>query len=355
MRTRKTIEIPRTYTSAVGTSLGSHVRIDKDDSLSFSLCLVLDEVLQLKETPMIEPSIQSFSHKLIPALSYSFKVFQYDCVSRSNNLLADFVVHPTHIAFLSARQSFKLPSGGLCAFTLESSPQILELDNLGLVASKNPAVRTDGKIIYSEINTEISVATESAGVFNRCHGLPQVPSDLSGESDMKEHPSFSISDNLKSLVFPIKIFPIIFGNINAKILPLAFDKGGKANFIKRECKKVSVEADRAGFHNWLPFELSGFKIFRSLGNGFTGKISRKPLPQILIDKMMKLESVAYLRFKTFINSILDSMKKSIGHIKQLLVHSDFKLYRGNGLHKVECRYNLYINILEVNWTNSPPL
>ena len=330
MRTIKKIKIPRTNITALRASLGSHIRINKNSSLAFSFSFVLDEALQLKETPMIEPSVQSLAHKLIPALSYSFKVLQNDRVSRSNNIFADFVVNPTHITFLPATQSFKPSYSRLCAFTLESFPQVLELHNLGLMTIKDLAIRTDGKVVYSEVNTNyFLVATRNRGI------------DISRECDMKEHLSFSIFDNLKSLVIPVQVFPIIFRNRDWNILPFAFGKGSNPNLFKRESEKVSVETNRTGFHNWLDFKLGSFKIFRSLCYGFTGKVSRKPLPQILVNKMVKLKSVAYLGFKSFINGILDSLKKSAGHINKLLIIINFQLYSSDRFHSNKIKVLLY--------------
>lgn len=349
----KKIKVSRTNFTTVRTNLGSHIRIDKDNSLSFSFSFVANELLQLKETPTIEPSVQSFTHILIPTLSYPFKILQYDCISRSNNLLADVVVNPTHITFLFARDCFKQSFSRLCAFTLKSFPQELVLHNLGLMTSENLAITTDGKVVYSEVNTEISVATESAGVFNSCRGLPQVPSDLYRECDVKEHLSFSILDNLKSLVLPIKILPVVFRNVDRDVLSLTFDKCGNPNLIKGECKQVSVETDRARLHNRLLFKLSSFKILRSLGYCFTGKVGRKPLPQVFIDDVMKLESIDYLSFKSFVDSILNRIKKCVRHILNLFIQSNLNLYRGNGFHNQSVYHNLYLNVTEVTGSIHP--
>ena len=353
MRTRKTIKITRTDISAVGAGLGSHVRVDKNNHLSFSFSFVLDKTLKLKEVPMIEPSVQSLAHKLIPALSYSFKVLQNDCISRGNNFLADVVVYPTHITFLTARDCFKLSDGRLCAFTLEFSPQILVLDNLCFVTSENFTITTDGKVIYSEVNTEISVATESAGVFNRCHGLLQVPSDLYRECNVKEHLSFSIFHNLKRLVSPVEILPVIFRNVDRNILSFTFDKSSKANLIKGEGKQVSIETNRARLHNGLLFKLSRFKILRSLSNSFTGKVSRKPLSQIFIDEMMEFVPIANFGFKSFVNSVLDSFKKCVRHFNQLFIQIYLNLYCGNGFHNPSTDTNLYLNVTEVTGSIHP--
>ena len=349
MQTRKGIIIPRTEFKAVATGLGSKIRLDKDNSLAFPFSFILDETLQLIETPRVEPSIEYLAHKSVSTLSYSFKVFQNNNISVLDNLFAYEMVGMPHIAFLPSRKQFKLSFTGFCAFALQPSPQILELHNLGLMTFENPAIRTNSKVVYSDINTHnIAVATRSRGV------------DVSGKSNMKKQFGFSIFDDFKHLVSPVKVFPIVFRNVYRNVFSLSWSKSSQPNFVKAECEKVSIETYRARFHNRFSLKFGGFKVFRSLCYGFTGKISRKPLPQILIDKMMQFKSVAYLGFKSLVNSILNSLKKSIAHSKKFFVVLNFQLYCSNGFHIVECRHRLYINfthkcpvLMEVSVNSSP--
>src|SRR3990167_6228862 len=57
--------------------------------------------------------------------------------------------------------------------------------------------------------------------------------------------------------------------------------------------------------------------------------------------MMKLKSVAYLGFKSFVNSILNSLKKGAGHIKQLLITGNFQFDGGNRFHKLNAEQLIY--------------
>ncbi len=321
MQTNETGKVKGTEFSAVGTSLASQIRTNLDYSDSFLQSLIFDEGLQLVETPTVNPSIKPFSHILVPALPYSFKVFHYDCVNIAvDDLFAYVVVDPSHIAFLSARNSFQKSFSIFCAFTMESSPQILELNNLGLMTFEYSAITTDSEIVYSEVNSEFLVATRTRNV------------NLSRECDMKEHPSFSVFDEFKSLVSPVKILPITFGNTYKKISPFTFNKSSKANLVRRECEQVSIKADRTRLYNWLLFKLSRFEVFRCFSNSLTREISRKPVSQILVNKMMKLKPIAYLGFKSLVNSVLNCLKKNIAHIKQIFTVGCFDFYRGNELH-----------------------
>ena len=200
MQTSKEIIIPRTKFKAVRTGLGSKIRINLDYPNSLQFGFIANELLQLEETPTVEPSVKSFSHKLVPALSYTFKVLQDNCVSRTDNLFTYIMVNPTHITFLPTRKLLQKPLSRLCAFTLEFSPQILVLHNLGLMTFENLAIRTDSKVVYSDINTQNPVSTRRWSV------------DVSGKSNVKEQLSFPIS----FLCLGVKVASLIFSKLNVK-------------------------------------------------------------------------------------------------------------------------------------------
>ncbi len=336
MYTNKTIKIPRTYFKAITTSLGSHVGIYKVNSLSFSFSFIFDEALQLIETPTIKQSIKSFSYIIVPTFSYPFKILQNYYIIIFDNSLTYIMVNPTHITFLSSRDRFKLSSGRLCAFGLEFSPQVNMLHDSGFVSFENLAIRTDSKVIYPDINTNNPVATTRSWSV-----------DVSGKSDMKEHPSFFILDKFKRLVSPIKILPIVFGDVYRNVHPLSRSKSSQSNLLKRESEKVSIKTNWTIFYHRFLFKVSRFKISRSLTNCFNSKISSEieMLTNLFVNKMMKFESIAYFSFKTFVNSILNSQKESIVHIKQFLIMLNFQLYSSDSFHYSMMKYNSYINLM----------
>ncbi len=326
MQTIKKIKVARTDKTTRGASLRSHVRLDKINNLSFSFRFVFDEALQLKKAPIVEPSIESSA---LANLSDSLEVFHNNRVSIADNTLANNMVVVPHKAFLSATQSSEQSLGRFCAFALQPSTQVMKFSNLGFRSFEKNTFACYSEVVYSDINTQNPVATRSWSV------------DFSGKCDVKKQFSFFISDNLKSLIVPVKVFPVVFWNADLNILSFAFDESSEPDFLKREGKKVFVEGDRTRFYNGLDFELGGFKIFRSLCNRFTGKISRKPLPQIFINNMVKPESVAYLGFKSFVNSILHSLLESVEHIKQLLIIRNFQFYGGSSFHKLNAGQLIY--------------
>ena len=327
MQTQKIVaESGGIFRQAFATGDAGLVGVLENDKLSLSFGFVFREVLELVESPTVEPSIESPALSLLPD---SLKVLHNEGVCAVHNGLAYNVVAMPHKASLSAGQGFEPSLGGFCAFALQPFTQVVELPQSGFGGLEDLAIATDGKVVYSEVNAQNPVAT------TRRWGV-----DLSGKSDVKEHPAFFVLDNFKGLVSPIQIPPIVFRDVKGDIHTLPCDEGGNPHLLEREGKEIAIERDGTGFHNWLYgkfFVLLGkskrtFEIFRSLGNGFAGKIGRKPLPQILIDKMMKLESVAYLGFKTFVDSVLDRSQEGVRHIKQFLVMLNFQLDSSDGFH-----------------------
>ena len=126
MGTIKATRQARTQLTASMADLGSIIRLDSFNSNPFSFSLVLDETLQLAETPVANPIIKPFSSSLLP---YSFQVFHNNFVSieAGNNLLAYVVVYPSHEPLLPATQLPKKPLGGASAFSLKNRTQILKL------------------------------------------------------------------------------------------------------------------------------------------------------------------------------------------------------------------------------------
>ncbi|MDP2974253.1 MAG: hypothetical protein Q8N60_04330, partial [Candidatus Diapherotrites archaeon] len=300
MRAREKVAITRTQGIAGGAGLACHVRINKDDLLTEPFSLVGDEGLELVKAPIVKPAIEPFSFLL---LSDSLKVFEGYDVSVSNNFFANYVVCASHVAFLPAAQHFKMPLGGLCAFSLQFTSQMPELLNPSLWSLKKPAITTDGKVVYSEVNPDYLIATRKVGV------------SLSGECDVPVKNPFLINQ-FKSLILPIKILPVILRNKDSNILPIILREGSYPNFIKIECEKLTIPANALLFDDWLDFEPGAFQTFACFANSLNSKISRQPLSNIPINKPMQSKTITNLSFKTFINSELHSTRKSFAHLKE---------------------------------------
>jgi len=295
MATNKTTGITRTDLSAVRTGLGSHIRIDLLDEFSLHLCFVSDELLQLVETPTIEPSVQSFSLMFVPAIPNTFEVFQDNSICISDNLFGDVVVNMTHKSFLSSTYLLEKAFGRLRAFALQSSPKILILHNLGLMTTEHLAIRSDSEVVYSDINTNNIIASNlvDANVFR--------------ESDVQEIPTLSVSYDVSSLVTPSEIFAVIVSDMDWNINPSVIDCEPDIIRFESECSPVISQRDR--FENNLV--VTGFIRFKSSCDSIYAELrfQLKSLSHIIIDKVVQVKLMLNLMLKSLVRSILTSIEK----------------------------------------------
>ena len=105
MARKTTLTGTRTKLTTPMADLGSVVRFNSIDNNSLSLSFVLDETLQLIETPITENPVHPFSFSLF---SDAFKVFHYNLVSVKigNNVFTDTMVFMLHKPLLSTRNCF---------------------------------------------------------------------------------------------------------------------------------------------------------------------------------------------------------------------------------------------------------
>ena len=174
METRKTTVGSSTQMSTFVADLASIVRFNLGNFNTSHCSFVLDKVLQLVETPVTNPIIHSFSSINFPN---SFKVFQYDFVPAEigNNVLANVVVNPSHVTSFSAANLLQQSLSASSAFSLQFTAQEFELsfDLLDFAGIIKSAVASDGKIVYSEVNTQNStlratVQLNGTNLFREC-------------------------------------------------------------------------------------------------------------------------------------------------------------------------------------------
>ena len=190
----------RTQLSTFGTDLGSIVRsnLNKINSLPFSF--VLDETLQLEETPIANPIIHSPS-KI--SSSNPLEIFHYNLASIKtiNNIFADFMINSSHEPLLSSRDFFQQSLGRPCAFALEFTSQEFKFPfNLFYFGGiKELPVRGYSKIINPQVHTENSVRTRTNDAFL-------------GECEQEETFTFGINPQKAFINFQIKIIFITIRN-----------------------------------------------------------------------------------------------------------------------------------------------
>ncbi len=122
---RKTTFQTSTQLTTPMADLGSVVRLDPLNHYSFSFSFVLDETLQLIETPVAQHPIEFPAFSLFPD---AFQVFHNNLVSIEigNNVFTYTMVNMLHPTSFSSRKFFKQSLTGTSAFRLKLGTQILE-------------------------------------------------------------------------------------------------------------------------------------------------------------------------------------------------------------------------------------
>src|SRR3989344_4221118 len=238
----------KTKTSA--TSFAGVSGINKNNPISIQSGFVSYEFPQLVITPIIQPISLFFINS---TFSNAFNIFHNNSISyinRGNYCLADFMITLSHEALLSSRKLFQESSGGSRAFRLQSCSQISEFgfNMFNLIGVEELLIGCNCNIVYSDIYPMKSVRNRWSN-------------NVSGKSNMKiKNPPFI--NEFKSLVPPIKIFPIIFWNIYRNINSISGSESSQSNFIKTKCKKFSIERHSRILNGWFNLKFTRFTIFR---------------------------------------------------------------------------------------------
>jgi hypothetical protein len=275
---RKTTLGTRTQMPTFVADLASQERLDFDNFNSFSFSLILDEILQLEKRPVAYPIIH------LPSsidFSYSFKVFHHNFVSIKvgNNAFADVVVCPSHKPFLSSRQLLKKFPTGTSAFGLKNRTQMLELslDLLDFGRIIKPVVRTDGKVVYSEVDAENSVLEVRAFNIN-----------LSRETKQEKTSTLFIRSQKAFTNFPTKIFFVTIRNVKSELLPC---------LEQPQTQRTAFETSTSGKiipDTCLPDDWLGFCLLdnsTSLLDASNSKLGRQNFPKTFVNKRMESDII----------------------------------------------------------------
>ena len=327
-----------TYTkfSTMRTDLASVEWINFDNINPLLHSFVADEVLQLVETPSIQPEVEFSS---LPCLSYIFEVFQYNSssVTICNNLFADNMVPMPNETSLFARNPFQEFLTTSSAFALEPCSQFLEFESISFnfSSTKELPIACYSNMVYSDINTNLKSVRSLVDV------------NVSRKCDMQEHPIIFINSEQSSLVIPIKILPIIFRNFNRNTNPSI--NGCKPNFIKTKGECPLIKIQRHTFFKDGLRAFSGFDAFKSLRSysvGVYDKLRRQfeLISCFVITKMVKLVSIINARSKSFISNIRDSFGVLLHSVKKQIIERYFDFDCCYRLHNKMYNHNYYINV-----------
>ena len=323
----------RTDKTAFRAGLRSHIRADSNYFNSIPNSFVTDEVLQLVETPSIQPEVESLASASFP---YSFDVLHNNSssVAICNNLFADDMIPISLETPLPARNGFKPLLGRTSAFALESCSQTLEFEpiSFNLISAKKLPIACYSNMVYSDIYPKKSIARINWGI------------DVSGKSYMQEHSLLSVQDEQGSLVIPINIFKVVFWNGYGNVNSLSDSR--EPNFIFRESESSLIKGKR---HNLLEGRfrafsgLDRFKSLRSYPIGVYNELGRqiKKFSCLIVAKMVKLVSVADIGFKALISNVRYCFRILPHSFKKQSISWNFQFYGCNGFHSNSVDVLLY--------------
>ena len=294
METTKTTIGTRTNLTTFMADLRSHEWINFHNFNSQSFSFVLNETLQLIETPIANPIIHNFSPS---DFSDSFQVFHNNFVSIKigNNVLADVMVYPSHEPFLSTRDFLQQSLSGICAFGLKFASQEFEfpfclLDNAGI---EKPAVRCNGKVIYSEVNAKNFVLSRVSDInfFGKCKD--------------KITSAFSINHQKAFSNIPSKILLETIWN-RKRNLNTTFDCSQRQNIVFEGSRTRKIISHTAMIDNRFTFH--SFDNSTSLFDTSDCKLRLQTFCfDIGIDKRMKLDVVLDSSLPSLIDTELQTL------------------------------------------------
>ena len=299
MRTGKTTIGTRTNLTTFMADLGSIVGLDLNNFNSFHSSFVLDETLQLIETPVTTPIVNFLSSSLLP---YAFEVFHNNLVSIKvgNNIFTNVVVNPLHPTSFSSREFFKQSLTGTSAFRLKFTTQILEFpfDLLDFSRIIKPAIGSDSKVVYSEVNAQNNVLRTTV-LLNG--------SNFFRECEQEETPAFFIHPQKAFANFPTEIILVTGRDFDVKLLP-TFKQSQDKNISFDVSTPWEVVPDRSSFDNWFGFSLLDHTTSLSHTSDCYLRREFELLSDVMIDGIMELEVLRNL----MIPSIVDAELKGFG-------------------------------------------
>ena len=324
MGTNKKTLGARTKFSTARTSLGCIVRTNFNSSNSFSNSFIFNKLLQLEETPPVQPEIKSPSF-ICP---YSFDILQNNSSSVAviNNLLAYRMIPIPHKPSLFSRDFLKQSLGTSSAFGLEFSFDSFEFQSftLNLPCTKELFVTGYSNMIYSDINSKKTVAIRIIDV------------NVSGKSYMQEQPLFPVKNQVSTSCFPGKILPVIFRDFKINFNP-AFNRS-KSNKILFESKGTCIISDcKQFFKSWfsgLFNSIECFKRFTSLISGRAHQLSRKikSFSNWIIGHIVNISLKVSSIIPASIKNILSRLRILFHSFKKFFFAGNFQLNCSNRFH-----------------------
>ncbi len=316
MQTRKTAIGTSTNLPTSMADLRGIVRLDPNNFNTSLNSFILDKALQLIETPVTNPIVHNSPSSLFP---YSFEVFHNNLVSVEvgNNIFTYTMVYMLHPTSFSSREFSKQSLTGTSAFRLKFGTQILEFpfDLFDFSRIIKPAVRSDSKVVYSEVNAKNSSLRATVRLRD---------SNLSRECEDKETSAFFIHPKQALTNFPTEILSVTCRDVKVELLP-TFKQPNNQSISFDISTSWEVVSNRSFFDDWLTFSLLNHTT--SLPHASDSYLGRQfeSFPNCLIDGIMQFEVLSYFMFPSIINTELNGFSVSLDSINYFFswIDSDF--------------------------------
>jgi hypothetical protein len=301
MRTTKTAFGTNTERTTSVAELGSVVRLDLNNFNTSHLGFVFNEPLQLVEAPVTYPIVHYSPSILFPD---SFQVFHnyLASIKTGNNVFTDVVVYPSHITSFSSRDFLEQSLTGTSAFDLQSITQMFELpfDLFDFIGIIKPAVRTDGEVVYSEVNAQ-------KGMLRATILLSGV--DLFREDELEKTSALFIQSKQTFSDFPLKILFVTGRDVEHKLLP-DFQQSKNQSISFEVGTSGEIVSDRSSIDDWLGlcFLDHATGLFDTTNSNLSRQL--ESCSNSMINNMMQFEVLGDFIFPSIINTELESFSIS---------------------------------------------
>ena len=295
MGTNKKTFGTRARISTLRASLGCMERINFNYFNPFSDCFILDKILQLEETPIMQPVVHSFT---LSQFSNPFKVLYNNRMSIKviHDLLTDVMIAPSHKPFFSSRNLLEKLSAGTSAFTLKLGSQSFEFEfcSFDAIGAEKLLVRSNSNIIYSDINAKNSVLEVRAFSI-----------DIFGECEHEKASAFFINSQKAFINLPSEVFFVTIWD-SERNFDSPFDCGNAQDVILHRDASGEIISHRTELNDWLSLSL----LNNPTGLFYAGnsKLRRQSsFSERLIDKRMELNIIGDSSSPSLINTELQGL------------------------------------------------
>lgn len=314
-------------TSTLGTGPGGILSRNFNDFNTLPFSLVGQELLELIEAPVMQPSVESSTFALF---TNSLERLQYDCVTSFESpdyLLGNLVVNMSHEAVFPPSYFSKQSLAGAGAFSLKLGSEVSELGFSLLYppAFEELAIGSDSQFVDSQVNTDyLSVATKRSVGIN-----------LIGKYNMdKQSPLPSVKYKVGRTDLPFKILPEVFWDCDWYSEPSLHR--GERNLIILEAETPCVISDCCELlaDGFPSIELVCLEYITGDIPATANKLCWElaMLTDTVISNVMKLPFIKIHQFPAPVKHSLDCPRVLFHGFKKFLFNWKSHFDCGNGFH-----------------------